>query len=380
MAKTVSNRFDDIRPYRDSEIPAAMQRIAEDPLLSEVTRVVFPEMPFEEFRRVILSAKNIFEFQEKVMYPIISKITDNTIREFTVSGLENISSDKRAHLFVCNHRDIVMDSMLLQKVLFENSIPTSLITFGSNLMSSPFVIDIGKSNKMFKVERKGPNIREFLANSAHLSDYIRNAVTTENESVWIAQRNGRTKDGNDATDQGLVKMFSMSGSKDLPTSFAELNITPVTVSYRFEPCDVFKAREMYLTRDGQKYVKSPGEDLNSIITGILQPKGSVRLTVSAPIVQNELEAISESGGDFFKLLAELVDERIYSGYRLYDTNYIAHDMRSGNDTYSRLYTPEQRAEFEAYTDKALGKIEGDRKVIKEIFLGIYANSVDNTGA
>ena len=176
-------------------------------------------------------------------------------------------------MYLSNHRDIMLDASLLQNALLMNGFDTTEITFGANLMQGQLVIDIGKSNKMFRVERPGGSIREFYKASMHLSEYIRHTIVEKKQSVWIAQRNGRTKDGKDRTDQGIINMFRMS-SEGKSTSLSQLNLLPVSVSYEWEPCDILKTLELYAKRQGP-YLKKPGEDLNSILTGILQPKGRV---------------------------------------------------------------------------------------------------------
>ena len=265
----MNDMFDDIRPYYDSEIPAAMKRIADAPLFPVLASFVFPDRPLEEVRDLVRSFSNTYEFQSGVMYHANRKIIDNSIDEFTYGGLENIDKNRR-YVYLSNHRDIMLDASLLQNVLVDNGLDTAEITFGANLMQGELVIDIGKSNKMFKVERPGGSIREFYKASKHLSDYIRHAITEKRQSVWIAQRNGRTKDGLDHTDQGIINMFRMSYDGDKVCSLAELGILPVSVSYEWEPCDVLKTLELYARSKGP-YVKREGEDLNSILTGILQP-------------------------------------------------------------------------------------------------------------
>lgn len=181
------------------------------------------------------------------------QVISRSITSFTYNGIEKFSSENK-YLFISNHRDIMLDACLLQYVLYKNGHETSEITFGANLMQGQLVTDIGKSNKMFKVERPGNNPREFYAASFHLSEYIRYVLTRKRESVWIAQRNGRTKDGIDRTDQGLIKMLGMSYHSDKIDALAELNIVPVAISYEWESCDILKAMELYASKN-TKYIK-----------------------------------------------------------------------------------------------------------------------------
>jgi hypothetical protein len=229
---------------------------------------------------------------------------------------------------------------------------------------------------MFRVERPGGSVKEFYKASLHLSDYIRTAITEKRQSVWIAQRNGRTKDGIDRTDQGIIKMFGMSRTDDKVKSLAQLNIVPVAVSYEWESCDILKTIELYERRQGP-YIKKPGEDLNSILTGITQPKGRVHIEFCKPITEDELRQLGEcTSCEFHKNVAELID--ICTAYRLTPNNYIAHDMLYGTSEYADMYSQEQKAEFIAYM-KQLEKYEMDCDVeaLVNIFLGIYSNPVDS---
>jgi hypothetical protein len=243
-------------------------------------------------------------------------------------------------------------------------------------MNPQLVVDIGRANKMFKVIRSS-NIREFLKNSLHLSEYIRHTITEKGESIWIAQRNGRTKDGFDATDQGIIKMFCMSKPADLIQSIDELHIAPIAISYQIESCDILKTRELYLTRSGEKYIKQPGEDLNSILTGITQPKGAVHLRFCDPIAREYLDFKHKTPNEFYKNVATLIDKRIHKHYKLFNNNYIAHDMRSGKNVYSGNYTQEEKEAFVGRCRYMLEKIDGDKDTLMSIFLGIYANPIDN---
>ncbi|MDR1454499.1 MAG: acyltransferase [Tannerella sp.] len=368
--------FDDLRPYGQPEIAPAMRRIADSEYLPAMAAFVFPEKTVGEVRHILADIRTTDEFQSRIMRHFIQEVIRRSVDSFVCDGLEHLDPDRR-YLFISNHRDIVLDSSLLQAVFHMHGFRTTEITFGSNLMYSPLVVDIGKSNKMFTVFRGG-SPRDFYRNSMHLSEYIRHTVTRKGESVWTAQRNGRTKDGNDATDQGLVKMLCMSGGSDLPRSIHELHPVPVAISYRIEPCDILKTRELYLSRGNRKYVKQPDEDLTSILTGIMQPKGDIRICICDPLREDELRAIRyQYPNEFHKSVASLIDRRIACNYKLYASNYIAHDLRSGRDTYAAHYTPEEKARFLARCEQMLRQIRGDGQVLRSIFLGIYANSVDN---
>ncbi len=369
-------KFDDIRPYYEEEIPAAMQRIAHSDAFPLLASFVFPDMPLAEVRKKVESFQTTHDFQHGVMYFVNEQIIQRSITEFSCSGLERLNPDKN-YLFVSNHRDIMLDASLLQNHLVDGGFETTEITFGANLMVSPLVVDIGKSNKMFKVERPGGSIKDFYRSSLHLSEYIRYAITEKHESVWIAQRNGRTKDGIDATDQGIIKMFCMSEPHDKIHALAELNIVPVAVSYEWESCDILKALELYESQY-TRYTKKPGEDLNSILTGILEPKGRVHFELCKPISVPELSAFeSQTNNEYHKSVAKLLDRRINAAYRLYPNNYIAHDLLYGNEKYKSMYTQEQ---YDAFRERLalLDRYDTcDLERLKEIFIGIYAHPVDN---
>lgn len=369
------HKFDDIRPYRDEEIPAAMQRIASNNSFPLVAKFVFPELTFEQAADKIRNIKTIYDFQHDVMVPMNEQVLEGTITEFSLGGIEKLDTSKR-YLYVSNHRDIVLDSCILMYALYrDGGHDTGEITFGSNLMQGELVVDIGKSNKMFRVDR-GRNPRELYSTSVHLSEYIRYAITEKHQSVWIAQRNGRTKDGIDRTDQGVIKMFGMSGPKDRVDALDELNIVPVSVSYEWESCDILKALELFESRNGEPYIKKPGEDLNSILTGIMQNKGRVHFQICDPLRREELEALSDVPNvQFHREVAQILDKRICSNYRLFPNAYIAHDLRYGNSKYADRYTKDQYDAFTAHMAE-LDKYSTD-PVLADIFLGIYANPIDN---
>ncbi len=373
-AESFAEQFDDIRPYYDEEIPAAMQRIVSSDFFGLLCSYVYPGRTMQEVKELMLSFRTIEDFQLEVMRCVNEQVIARSTTSFSYNGLERLSPQKR-YLFVSNHRDIVLDSCLLQYVLYKNGHPTTEITFGANLMSSPLIIDIGKSNRMFRVERGG-NMKDFYMSSKHLSDYIRYVITRKNLGVWIAQRNGRTKDGKDVTDQGIVKMFCMSKPDDKIAALADLHIVPVTVSYEWEPCDILKALELYVSRN-TKYVKKPGEDLNSILTGIVQPKGNVHFTFGREVTQTDLRQFDScTNNEYHKQVAHLLDERINSGYQLYPNNYIAHDLLYGQKMFADKYTAGQQQAFLAYTEKLSEYDITEPDVLMDIFLGIYANPVD----
>lgn len=370
----MNNQFDDIRPYCDEEIPAAMQRIVKSNFFGLLCTYVYPDLNPKDVREMMLSFRTIRDFQLEVMKCVNEQVIARSTTAFTYSGVEQLDPQKK-YLFVSNHRDIMLDACLLQYILYRNGHETSEITFGANLMSSPLVIDIGKCNKMFRVERGG-TMRDFYLSSRHLSDYIRYVLTQKGQSLWIAQRNGRTKDGLDQTDQGLVKMFCMSEPTDKIKALAELNIIPVCVSYEWESCDILKALELYESRFS-RYVKKPGEDLNSILTGIVQPKGRVKFVFCPQITEQELRQFDScTSNEYHRDVAQLLDRRINAAYQLTPNNYIAHDLRYGQQYYADHYTAEEQQAFLNHMQKLKEFDIAEPDVLRDIFLSIYSNPVE----
>lgn len=369
-------QFDDIRPYYEEEIPAAMQRIATNDVFPLLASFVYPGESIEKIRERVCAFTTTKEFQHDTMRRVNEQVIARSTTGATISGLDRLDPDKN-YLFVSNHRDIMLDASLLQYFFVINGLETTEITFGANLMMNPVVIDVGKSNKMFRVERPGGDLKEFYRKSLHLSEYIRYTIKEKKQSVWIAQRNGRTKNGIDATDQGIIKMFCMSEPHNKIKALADLHIAPVAISYEWEPCDILKALELYESQY-TRYTKKPGEDLNSILTGIMQQKGRVHIELCQPISVAELSAFeNQTNNEYHKSVAKLIDRRINTNYRLYPNNYIAHDLLYGNTKYRDMYTDEQ---YEAF-QKRLSKLDKydtcDIDRLKEIFVGIYSNPVDN---
>jgi hypothetical protein len=368
--------FEDIRPYYDHEVHEVLQRMIKDPVLHKLVKHLWPAMSMEEVEKKASKVHTSMGFQLEFMHPAIRTIVSRSSAGLSCSGFENLDKNE-SYLFVANHRDILLDSAILQVLLVENGFQTSEITFGDNLMEPGFITDFGRINRMFTVKREGTS-RELYDISKRLSAYIRHTISEKKVSVWIAQRNGRSKDGNDLTQTGLLKMLNISGEGDFRKNFAELRIVPVSISYEYEPCDAYKAQELSLSALHTKYVKAPGEDMNSILTGILQPKGRIHLTMGTPIVE-ELGGIMETDNENerIKQLVQLIDRQIYIGYKLWPVNYIAADLLSGSDQYSSMYSKQQKDEFLEYINAIIPKLKGEQECLYSYFLKIYGNPVKN---
>jgi hypothetical protein len=370
--------FEDIRAYYDEEINPALLRVVAKPEFIKILDFLFPGKDKNQIINTLSQTYSALDFQKRFMHPLVNSIVDKTSSGLSTSGFEKLPTGKPC-LFVSNHRDIVLDSAILQVILLDFGHETSEITFGSNLMTNQFIIDLGKVNRMFKVYRGG-NRMELFRNSQLLSAYIRHTITKKHSSVWIAQRNGRTKDGIDKTESGLLKMFNISGSTDFIESFSELNIVPLAISYEYEPCCAFKIKELSSALKGIPYQKEVHEDFMSIINGITQPKGHIHLAACTPVNQ----FLAETGeyasvSDKINKLASMIDSTIYSNYRLWPTNYMAYDLLHCGRKFALKYTADEFDKFNTYMNKELSIFTGNKSLHQELLLKIYANPVINSG-
>lgn len=370
------NEFTDISPYTDAEAVEALGKLADHPAVVEVSKAIFPDKEPEFLRKILKSVKSIDEFQILVMNKAVEWVLSTTAHNFSYDGIGNLKIINGKFLAMSNHRDIILDPAITQVVLYRNAIPMTEIAVGSNLLTNKYIEYLIRSNRMIKVIR-GINARQLYLSSQVLSKYIRECITSGRSSIWIAQREGRAKDGIDTTEQGLLKMLDMSGTADFTTNFEELNIVPLSISYEYEPCDILKARERLISRT-QKYVKGSREDLISIMTGIEQQKGNIHLNIGSPLTHDEIEAASCCNkNDRYQAIRHAVDVRIIEGYKLWKTNYIGYDMVNHTFKYRDKYTPEDVAQFTDYVEHQLDKVEQSlcRADLRDIFLRIYANPV-----
>lgn len=368
--------FESISPYTDEEAVEALGKVAENPVVTEVSQYFFPNESPDFLKNLLKSVRSIDDFQVMVMSKVIEWVLANTARNFSYDGVGNIRKERGRFLALSNHRDIILDPAITQLVLYRNDIPMTEIAVGDNLITNQFIEYLIRSNRMIKVVR-GISARELYLSSQLLSKYIRLNITTQESSIWLAQRQGRTKDGLDMTEQGLLKMLDMSGSSDFRKNFEELNIIPMSISYEYEPCDVLKARELLISRS-RKYVKGPMEDLNSILTGIKQQKGNIHLNIGKPLTPEEIAVAALCDkNDRYQLIRHAVDIRVIEGYRLWKTNYIAYDIVNQGYKYSEYYTGEDAEKFVEYMEHQLDTVEKElcREELRDIFLRIYANPV-----
>lgn len=313
--------FDDIRPYTDTEIPAAMRQVAEWDLFPQMVRFIYPNIDIDEARSKVLAIQSIYQFQATVMNDAIRRIISETTNGFTFHGLHHLRRGQ-PYLFVSNHRDITLDAFLLQHILIEHRGDTSHIVFGQNLLSMPIIEVLFRSNKLIRMERGGTP-RAFYNSLQHLSEYLNKLVTEQRQSVWIAQRNGRAKDGVDTTAPAMLKMLTLGGKGDPRQTLRDLHLVPVSISYEWDPCDTMKASELLQSRNGA-YQKAPDEDLKSVVTGIIGHKGNVHMEIGRPLTPREL--VPSDGEELTVHVAHVLDKRIRDGYRLMPTNYAAYDI------------------------------------------------------
>jgi len=369
------SEFESISPYTDAEAAEALSKLAEFPLLSQVSQQFFPEESPEFLKNILKQIKTIDEFQVLVMQKFVRWVIEHTARNFSYDGISNIDPQKK-FLALSNHRDIILDPAITQLVLYRNGIPMTEIAVGDNLITNQTIEWLIRSNRMIKVVR-GISARELYLSSQLLSKYIRLNITEQRSSIWLAQRQGRTKNGYDITEQGLLKMLDMSGKADFKTNFQELNIIPMSISYEIEPCDVLKARELVISRK-RKYVKAEGEDFKSIVTGIMQQKGDIHLNIGKPLTSEEIELASLCDkNDRYQLIRHAVDLRVIEGYKLFKNNYIAYDIANHSFKYSHMYEKADLEQFVTYMEHQLDTVEPEvnREDLRRIFIDIYANPV-----
>ncbi|MGZ3929958.1 MAG: 1-acyl-sn-glycerol-3-phosphate acyltransferase [Bacteroidia bacterium] len=368
--------FENLRPYYDSEVETVMDRISREELYHKLMAYLWTGISKEEAIAKTKGIHSIYDFQTSYMSHAIWTIVNRSSTGLTWSGIEHLDKNK-AYLFIANHRDILLDSAMMQIIMEAEQFPTSEITFGSNLMEQGFITDFGRMNRMFTVKREG-TVKELYDISKQLSAYIRHTISDKNVSVWIAQRNGRTKDGHDQTQTGLLKMLNLSGTGDFESNFAQLNIVPVTVSYEYEPCDALKAQELYLSSLHSKYIKAPGEDLNSIITGIQQPKGKIHMAFGKPL-NAELTDIDKltNENDKIRQLAMCIDNEIYKNFKLQAVNYAAYDIAQQTNVFEKNYTAQEKADFLNYVDEKVKPLKGEPEVLKQILIKMYSLPVSN---
>ncbi len=367
------DKFENIRPYKDTEAVQAIHRLFHNQDFIKSLSFLKDQFDITELVNTVLGCKSILEFQMRFSGQIFQYFMKKSSTGVHYSGLENIDPQK-AYLFIANHRDIVLDSSSLQNYFFENNQRGSKTAIGDNLITTPVFVELARINNMILVLRSS-TIHDKIANLHQLSEYIHYSLFEENESVWIAQRSGRTKDGYDVTQQGLIKMLSMANRKDPLESLKSIQLTPVTISYEYESCDQLKARELALSEVGD-YIKKSGEDFRSIVQGVMGFKGEIRLHIGTPIIDeiDQIDSTLNSNDQLFAV-AKLVDQQIYRNYYLFKTNYIAFDYQEQSTEFSDQYTENEKEDFLHYLGKQSIVEDVSEEKMMHYLLLIYSNPV-----
>lgn len=375
----IPEKFDDIRSYNPEELPQVYSRLIADGQFKAVVGKVFPQVPFEALAAKLMQCKTNLDFQVAFCYPFLKDLLAKASKgcDIDISAIDKTGR----YTFVSNHRDIVLDSALLDVMLIEAGFNTTCeIAIGDNLLAAPWIEDLVRVNKSFIVKRSA-GIREMLTNSRTMAEYMNLVINEKHDNIWIAQREGRAKDSNDRTQESIIKMMAMGGSGSITERLQQLHIVPVAISYEYDPCDWFKAQEFQLKRDVEGWKKTKADDVLSMQTGIMGYKGRIHYHC-APCIDSFLASIPEDTPkcDIFRIIAEHIDRGIHANYRLYPNNYIAIDMLEGGQRMAEHYTAEDKATFEKYLAAQLAKISipnKDEAFLTERMLTMYANPALN---
>ncbi len=376
---TTPEIFADIRPFEAHELPEVYDRLLSNPEFLTVLHYLYPDVPVSLIEKKMRACKTCFEFQLAFCYEFIHNLLAkaSTGCDFDASALDT----SRCYTFISNHRDIVLDSAILDVLLVDAKFQTTCeIAIGDNLLAKDWIKDLVRINKSFIVKR-GLQPRELLQASIKLSQYMHYAITEKSENLWIAQREGRAKDSDDRTQKGIIKMLTLGGKGNIIEKLTELHIAPLTISYEYDPCDYLKAREMQLKRDVKGWKKSATDDLVSMQTGVLGFKGRIHYHASACLDDylKSLDTSTLSNAQITDMLVERLDHDIHSHYRLYPGNYIAMDWLDHTDHHDQ-YTPKDEETFKQYIEGQLQKIDLDNKdeaFLREQILTMYANPTRN---
>ena len=376
---TIPSIYDDIRPFEPNELPEVYNRLLDNLQFRQVLAYLYPGVPVEAIGKKMAECETCLDFQLAFCYKFLEQLMAKAS-----TGLDMDVKDvdvTRRYTFVSNHRDIVLDSALLDKLLYDAGFKTTCeIAIGDNLLSLPWVKDLVRLNKSFIVQRSLPP-REMLLASKKMSEYMHFVIKEKNDNIWIAQREGRAKDSNDRTQPAILKMMAMGGEGTPVERLLQLHIVPLTISYEFDPCDYLKAAEFQLKRDVPGWKKSAADDVNSMRTGIMGYKGRVHYHC-APCIDDFLNNLSPEipKTKVFDVIAEHIDKEIFRNYRLYPNNYIALDTLEGNNAHADKYTAEEKATFDKYLKGQLAKIDipgKDDEFLMERMLTMYANPARN---
>ncbi|MCD8166320.1 MAG: 1-acyl-sn-glycerol-3-phosphate acyltransferase [Bacteroides sp.] len=373
------HEFDEIRPYHDEELPVIYEELIADADFRKAVQSVMNGIPVEILTRTMRGCRTKLEFQKafsyKILWDIVGKYTNGLTLDHTAIRDKEIS-----YTYISNHRDIILDSGFLSILLVDQGMDTVEIAIGDNLLIYPWIKKLVRINKSFIVQR-ALTMRQMLESSARMSRYIHYTLTEKNQSVWIAQREGRAKDSDDRTQESVLKMLAMGGEGDTIDRLRKLRIVPLSISYEYDPCDFLKAKEFQLKRDDPQYKKSREEDLLNMETGLFGYKGHVHFQI-APCINNELETTdrSLSKAELYPQVTRLIDNGIHKNYRIYPGNYIAYDKLHSGNRFADQYDQAEKERFETYISGQLEKIdlpEKDTPFLEQKLLEMYANPLIN---
>ncbi|MDR1813695.1 MAG: 1-acyl-sn-glycerol-3-phosphate acyltransferase [Tannerella sp.] len=373
--------FDDIRPYNDDEVKDAIERLATSERLQHAMRYIQPDIDWDGFAAALRECKTVKQFKTTMSYNAVMMVAKNTTFSLTISGRSRLPEDAPC-TFISNHRDIILDAAFLNVLLNDIGFGMTQIAIGDNLLIQPWIDTLIRLNNCFIVKRD-LSVRELLKSSVKLSAYIHHVIQDLHEPVWIAQREGRAKDSNDQTQTSVLKMLNLSGDHDHPLqNLMSLNIVPIAISYEYDPCDYLKAKEFQQKRDDPDFVKSQRDDLLNMETGLLKYHGRVHFTLCSPINDRlaELESRELDKNTLIAEIANIIDKEIYKHYRFYACNYVAYDMLNRSLDFRSHYDLRDKAQFEAYLQKQINKIDLEHKdetFLREKILEMYSNPLKN---
>lgn len=368
-------KFDAIRPFYETEVNEALQSVIPHPMMKALMNFTFPDVEDEVWKEQLKKTHSIRDFQCNFIYQTVQKILENSSDGLTTSGFEHLEKNN-SYLFISNHRDILLDTTLLNASLFQNGHLMTASAIGDNLVKKSFIKTLARLNRNFLVLR-GLSPREMLQSSKLLSEYMGQLLLHENRSVWIAQREGRTKDGNDETNPGVLKMIGMASDEaDVMQYFKKIKIVPVSISYEYDPTDALKMPQLLAEANNEVYVKSKNEDFNTIMSGVMGQKKRIHLHIGK-VLDTEIDRIiteNDSSNKQIQALAQEIDDAILSNYKLWPTNFIAYDIVNKSNAFSHLYTESEKSLFERRLEMRIGT---DNQVAIDGFLAMYANPVVN---
>ncbi|MES2813248.1 MAG: 1-acyl-sn-glycerol-3-phosphate acyltransferase [Bacteroidota bacterium] len=369
------SKFDAIRPYYDAEVNQAIQIGINHPIMKAMMQFTFPDMEDEVWKTQLRKTHSIRDFQCNFIYEAIQKVLQKSSDGLSTSGFEKLDPNT-SYLFVSNHRDIILDTSLLNIALFDHGLVMTASAIGDNLVKKDFLKSLSRLNRNFLVQR-GLQPRELLQSSKLMSEYIEQLLLRENRSVWIAQREGRTKDGNDATHSGVLKMLAMAaGDRNVIDYFKDIKIVPVSISYEYDPTDALKMPQLMAEANNEIYKKTSNEDFNNILGGILGQKKRIHIHIGDLLV-DELTQIKEENSNTNKQIqavTKVIDDSILQTYKLWPTNFIAYDILNQTDRFTDHYTEQEKSLFERRLEM---RIDSQNQQMKESFLAMYANPVVN---